>query len=122
MDGVALIATLTQELAEARAALAAREHEVACRESDLAECYRWTGADTDGSHAKVLAPYAVREVRDLRERHEASEAKVEALEGVLRQVRGYTKHKVDCDLALSTRELSLPCTCGLDALIGSENK
>jgi chromosome segregation ATPase len=62
------------------AALDTAEARIRELEKQLAECYRLTGADPDGNDDRQLAPYAVDEVRRLREADDTLAAQLNELE------------------------------------------
>jgi DNA repair exonuclease SbcCD ATPase subunit len=59
-------------------------------ESQLAECYRLTGADPDGDEDWRLAPFAVQEVKRFREESDEDEARILALSS---QVSSLTRER-----------------------------
>jgi hypothetical protein len=66
---------------------AAAQDKIKTLESQLAECYRLTGADPDGNEDWRLAQHAVSEVRDLRRDHDAYAMQVDNLHDELAELR-----------------------------------
>ncbi len=102
------IAALTQDLSEARAALAAREQTIAALNEELSEVAKQIEFDTEATD----------------EERRGLSAKVEALEGVLRQVWRYASHATGCMMHVSMhdgfgRQVTRYCTCGLDAILSA---
>lgn len=60
----------------------------------LAECYRLSGADPDGDSDAHLAPYAVQEVRRLREESDADNKQLDAKVTRLRDALAITRNSV----------------------------
>lgn len=105
--------------------------EIARLRSQLAECYRLTGADPDGNDDVHLAEHVVGEVKRF-----VYEASCDGLSSVLdanrlraqlAALRPYVQHRLTCDLFAAYRGLGqhvaeLSCSCGLDAIgIGGVN-
>lgn len=60
---------------------------IAQLQTDLAECYRLSGADPDGNEDWRLAPYAVQEVRRLRAESDKADAEVLAQAATIAALR-----------------------------------
>jgi hypothetical protein len=106
-------------------------------QQELAECYRLTGADPDGNTDAALAPYAVAEVKRMREELEQEIDRVErvakmcgeaadrqaqkyqeavaALGDLRSRLHEYVKHKIDCKRGRVIEPVECPA-CGVRML------
>jgi hypothetical protein len=85
-----------------RQKVARLEAELFAAQSQLAECFRLSGADPDGNEDWRIAPMAVAEVRRMREESDANESALSAMRAAIDAAR--EKHADSPALGLDSTE------------------
>lgn len=105
-----------QRAESAEAELAAANARAEKAERDLAECFRQSGADTDGDEDWRIAKDAVQEVTRMREDWDKCEDDCSTLREKVKVLKDYVRHKQDCNRTHYHDERVI-CTCGLSEAV-----